>query len=682
MRQKQRLYWLMAILAAVTIAVAGISNYILYQKAIAGQRERLVDTVGNLAQLIGSVARMDPSLRGSDTEILLRATLERIQPSQFRGLGKTGEIVLAKQQGDSILFLTNRRYGISDKIGPISLKSRYAEPMRLALSGKAGTVVGPDYRGEKVLAAYEYIPLLKLGIDAKIDFSEIRAPYVKSAAVSGTIAAMAILAGFFLFGRLTNPILAALEASEKQYRTLIETLQEGVWAIDQDAKTTFVNPKMAAMLGYTIEEMTGKSLFSFMDQDGIASAKDKMEMRKKGVREQHDFEFLRKDGRRISVTLETAPILDEQGRFGGALAGVMDVTERRRADAALKISEEKFRSIIEQSADGIVLTDPEGILIEWNRGAERIMGLRRRDILGQPLWSVQLRMAPADKRTPEDAEKLKAVLMSFFRTQQAPWLNRLIETGIERPDGARRTIQTLVFFIQTQSGPLVCGIFRDVTELKQTEEKLKSLVQEKETLLKEVFHRVKNNFQIVSSLLNLQSHSLKNPQALSVLQESRDRIRTMSLIHEKLYRSESLTGVRFDEYLRELAAGLFDSYGADPFKIGLKVEAKEVLLGMDMAVPTGLIVNELVSNSLKHAFPPEQTKKGLVSIRLAREKNGTVRLSVADNGRGLPEDLDVRHTESLGLHLVTMLAQDQLNGKLKLERKNGTKFTIEFRERA
>jgi PAS domain S-box-containing protein len=680
MKQKERLFWLMAVLALVTFAVTGVSNYILYKNAIAGQRERLADTAGSLAQLIESVANMDPSFRGSDPENLLRSTLERIQPSHFRGLGKTGEIVLAKRQGDSIIFLSNRRYAVSERIQPISLESRFAEPMRLALSGKTGTVVGLDYRGEKVLAAYEYISLLKLGLDAKIDFSEIRAPYIRSATVSGTIAALAILFGFFLFGRLTNPILAALEASEKQYRTLIETLQEGVWVIDKNAKTTFVNPKMAEMLGYQVEEMEGKSLFSFMDEHGVEAAKVDLERRKKGVLEQHDFEFLRKDGSRLFATLETGPVFDEKGRYAGALAGVMDITERRRADAALRISEEKFRSVIEQSADGIVLTDTDGMIIEWNRGAERILGLKRKDVLGRPIWDVQTSIAPAEKRTPEDSEKLKTMLMAFFRTQQAPWVNRLVEIGIVCPDGAKRTIQALVFPISSQSGPMFCGIFRDVSDLKQTEEQLKSLLHDKETLLREIFHRVKNNFQIISSLLNLQSHSLKNPQALSVLQESRDRIRTMSLIHEKLYRSESLTGVRFDEYVRELAAGLFDSYGADPFKTSLKIDAKEVLLGMDTAVPCGLIVNELVSNSLKHAFPQDWPKKRLIAIKLRRERDGLIRLTVADNGRGLPPDLDVRSTQSLGLHLVTMLTEDQLNGKLKLERKNGAKFTIEFRE--
>jgi PAS domain S-box-containing protein len=679
MRQKKNLFWLMAVLAAITFSVAGISNYILYKKAIAGQRERLEDTVGILAQLIEAVASPDPTFKYHDPEILLRVVLDQIQAPRFRGLGRTGEIVLARQRGDSIVFLTSRRRGIARDIEPITVKSRFGGPIQNALAGKTGTMVGLDYKGDEVLAAFEYISALNLGIVAKIDYSEITAPYIGAAAATGSIAALAMLAGFFLFGRLTNPILSALEASEKQYRTLIETLQEGVWAVDGNANTTFVNSTMADMLGTTPEAMAGKSIYSFMEAKEAEGVKSNLARCQKGVHGQRDIEFIRKNGSRLYAAVEMGPVFNEAGRFTGALAGVMDVSERRLADAALRTSEEKFRSVIEQSADGIVLIASDGAITEWNRGARKITNLRRKDVLGRPPWEIQSGLAVQDKRTPENEEKLKALIMDMLRTQQAHWMNRLIESEIELPDGTHKTIQALVFPIRSQSGAMACGIFRDVTELKKTEEQLKSLLHEKETLLKEVFHRVKNNFQIVSSLLNLQSHTIRNPQVLSVLQESRDRIRTMSLVHEKLYRSESLTGIRFDEYAKELAAGLFDSYGADPFKVSLKIDAEVVSLGMDTAVPCGLIVNELVSNSLKHAFPADWTKNGLISIRLRRERNGWIRLAVADNGRGLPPGMDVKEAQSLGLHLVTMLTEDQLGGKLKIEKRNGTKITIEFK---
>jgi PAS domain S-box-containing protein len=324
------------------------------------------------------------------------------------------------------------------------------------------------------------------------------------------------------------------------------------------------------------------------------------------------------------------------------------------------------------------LTDDRGKVIEWNRGAERILGLQRRDALGSMLWDVQFKTALETQRSQEAYERLKSMFFDFFTTREASWLNHIVETEIQRPDGKRRTIQSIVFPIHLEHDFMTGNVIRDVTESKETETKLKSLVAEKELLLREVYHRVKNNFQIIASLLNLQSQSISDPQALSVFRESRDRIRTMSLIHERLYQTESLSGVDFGDYAHSLAIELYHSYAADPSKILLKVDAKKVTLGLDSAIPCGLIINELVSNCLKYAFPKGWEKKGLIEIILRQNAKGMVRLIVADDGRGFPEGLDIRRTKSLGLHLVAMLAEQQLHGKLKLERGNGTRFTIEF----
>jgi two-component sensor histidine kinase len=306
------------------------------------------------------------------------------------------------------------------------------------------------------------------------------------------------------------------------------------------------------------------------------------------------------------------------------------------------------------------------------------MGLHRLDVLGSTLWDVQFMTAPQSQRSEEAYQQLKSMLSEFFETRKASWLNHIVETEIQRLDDKPRTIQSIVFPIQLEHEFMAGSIIRDVTENKETEAKLKSLVAEKELLLREIYHRVKNNFQIIASLLNLQSQNVSDPQALEVFRESRDRIRTMSLIHERLYRTESLSGIDFGDYAHSLAIELYHSYGADPSKILLKVDAKKVTLGLDSAIPCGLIVNELVSNCLKYAFPKDWEKKGRIEIVLRQSAKGTVKLTVADDGKGLPEDLDIRRTKSLGLHLVAMLAEQQLHGKLRVERGNGTRYTIEF----
>jgi len=211
----------------------------------------------------------------------------------------------------------------------------------------------------------------------------------------------------------------------------------------------------------------------------------------------------------------------------------------------------------------------------------------------------------------------------------------------------------------------------------QTEDQIKASLKEKEVLLREIHHRVKNNLQIISSLLNLQSRYIKDKQVLHVFKESQDRIKSMVLIHKKLYQSKGLARVDFAEYVRSLIADLFRSYKADYDLITLKTNIDDVFLGIDTAIPCGLIINELVSNSLKYAFP--EGGQGEIRIDLHSQKEGKFTLIASDSGVGFPKGLDFRNTESLGLQLACTLV-DQLQGTIGLDRTGGTKFKIAFIE--
>jgi two-component sensor histidine kinase/DNA-binding response OmpR family regulator len=227
----------------------------------------------------------------------------------------------------------------------------------------------------------------------------------------------------------------------------------------------------------------------------------------------------------------------------------------------------------------------------------------------------------------------------------------------------------------------------EIVERMRVEEQIEASLQEKEVLLKEIHHRVKNNLQIVSSLLNLQTGYVDDAQTLGVLRDSRHRIRSMALIHEKLYQSQDLARVDFGEYIRNLAAFLLRSYGELAEAIALKIETDEVFLGIDSAVPCGLILNELISNSLKHAFSTNGNRpldengingtQGEIRIELRADSAGQLSLIVSDNGVGLSPDLDYRHTSSLGLQLVNTLVR-QLEGSVELDDSRGTAFHISF----
>lgn len=212
-------------------------------------------------------------------------------------------------------------------------------------------------------------------------------------------------------------------------------------------------------------------------------------------------------------------------------------------------------------------------------------------------------------------------------------------------------------------------------ELSRANQSLTALLAEKDVLLKEIHHRVKNNLQTISSLLNLQSANIKDPDALRLFMETRYRVRSMSLIHEKLYQSHDLSRIDFADYLRTLTSGLAGSFAGPSSAVRISVDVEEIMLGVDSAVPCGLIVNELVTNCFKYAFTGGRA--GEIKIRMARTAEARLQLSVADDGVGFPKGLDFRETESLGMQLITTLTE-QLDGSIQLTNGTGTKFEITF----
>jgi len=218
------------------------------------------------------------------------------------------------------------------------------------------------------------------------------------------------------------------------------------------------------------------------------------------------------------------------------------------------------------------------------------------------------------------------------------------------------------------------GIMRDITEQKENEARIKASLEEKEILLKEINHRVKNNLQIISCLLSLQGREIQDPVVLQYFKNSQDRIKAMALVHEKLYQSQDLARIEFSDYLKTLAKDLRSSYGIDARNVQLNIEAESMLLSVDIAIPCGLIVNELISNSLKHAFP--NNRSGLISVE-AHTADGKHTLIVKDDGVGLHKDFDIRSAKSLGLTIITALS-GQLGGKVETENQDGANFCITF----
>jgi PAS domain S-box-containing protein len=220
------------------------------------------------------------------------------------------------------------------------------------------------------------------------------------------------------------------------------------------------------------------------------------------------------------------------------------------------------------------------------------------------------------------------------------------------------------------------GILIDITDRMLAKAELQASLREKEVLLREVHHRVKNNMQIISSLLRLQSRQLRSPEAQDVLRESQNRVRSMALVHELLYQSDDLARVNVRPYFKALAHGLYRAYGADAGRIALTLEVDEIFVGMDVAIPCGLVVGELLSNALKHAFP--SGRAGGVRLVARRYGESELEISVKDDGVGMDPEQFRASTESLGLRLVRMLAEDQMRGTIQIFRREGTEYRLRF----
>jgi PAS domain S-box-containing protein len=357
------------------------------------------------------------------------------------------------------------------------------------------------------------------------------------------------------------------------------------------------------------------------------------------------------------------------------LLSIQRALEKRQSAQDLRESEERFRTLIEQSTEGVVLIGEDGIVIEWNSAETRITGIPQARALGTPFWEIQYQILLPERRAKSTPEYFKKVFFESFQTGQAGQLGRPLDVEIVAVTGEHKFIQQTAFLIKTEKGNRVGATFRDVTERRESEEKIRSALEEKESLLREVHHRVKNNLQAMIALMRMQSQQIQDEATRQFLRELEGQARTMALVYEQLYQSENLARVEMAPYLEQLTSNILEAFGKNrDLELKLNISA---ILDVAEAMPCGLIVNELFTNSLKYAFPPGFKDRPTVTIDLHQEGK-TCHLTVSDNGVGLPPDLDLRSTRTLGLHLVHLWATHQLGGTLEVTEKPGAAISISF----
>ncbi len=448
---------------------------------------------------------------------------------------------------------------------------------------------------------------------------------------------------------------------EHRFRHAVESAPNAIAMVNETGTIVLINAQTEASFGYSRNELIGQSVEILVPERfrgghvGFRQAYFAApQSRPMGVG--RDLYGLRKDGTEFPVEIGLSVIDCPDETL--TLSTIVDITLRKRL-------EHRFRQAVESAPSAMVMVNESGTILLVNAQTEISFGYSRNELIGQPV----------EKLVPE---RFRNAHVGFRQTYFAAPQSRPMGAGRDlyglRKDGSEFPVEIGLGLIDDENGIIVLSSIVDITERKSSNDNLKNALNEKEMLLKEVYHRVKNNLQVVSSLINLQARNVKNEVTVDLLKQSADRIKAMALLHEKLYQSKDLARIDFNEYIHSLVDHLMFGYGDQSGRITIKMKIDKIFLDVDTAIPCGLIINELLSNALKYAFP--DNRQGEIGISFSQNQGECI-LVISDNGAGFPAGLDYKKSTSLGLQLVGTLT-NQLIGRIEQDQTAGTKFTIRF----
>ncbi len=462
----------------------------------------------------------------------------------------------------------------------------------------------------------------------------------------------------------------ALRESEERWATTLASIGDAVIAADVGGRITFMNAVAEALTGWTLEEASKKpvpKVFNIINEHTRAAVADPVT---KALREgsvvtlANHTVLIRKDKTEVPIDDSGAPIKDKDGRTIGAVLVFRDVTGRRRAEEELRRSEQRLARSQEMAHLGSWELDLVKNKLTWSDEVFRIFGLRPQefDATYEAFLSA---VHPEDRKAVDDAYS--------GSLRDGRDIYEIEHRVVRKGTGEIRYVHEKCEHIRDKSGRIIksIGMVQDITEVRVAEEIIKKSLAEKDLLLKEIHHRVKNNLQLISSLLHLEAMSPRGAGTPEIFRESQNRIKSICLVHEILYSTKDFSAISADSYVRELVKRIADTY--DTSKISIKFDISETFFKINTAIPCGLILNELVTNAIKYAFPD---RKGTIRVCLCTNGDGN-ELTVSDDGIGMPRDFDIGNTKSLGLKLVKSLTE-QLEGKMEISCKKGTAFKITF----
>lgn len=484
---------------------------------------------------------------------------------------------------------------------------------------------------------------------------------------------------------------------EKNYKILVNLLPDIIYKIDSEGRFTYLNDSISS-LGYKPDELIGRHFSVIVHQDDVDSIRlssvlsqagssrpfadppKLFDERRTGHRiSKHCVFRLRPKGgsfegltgafsycELLSVGLYEDELDEAARNYSGTIGVLRDVTSAKHSDESLVKSEKHYYTLLENATDIIAIIATDGTILFVSPSVRSMLGYLPLDLTGENLF---------DYLHPDDRDSFQNHLTHEQNTgdKRSP-----IEYRHKHGNGTWRTFEVLVKPVMDEAGDLMCYIINshDITERKQSEELLRNSLIEKEKLLLDLNHRVKNNLQIVISLLNLQAGSAHDSAFNALLDIAKKRIQTIAMVHERLSLADSYARIDLSEYIKALVNDLYSTY-LNPERLSFHIDARPVSLHLNKAVPCGLIVNELISNSINHAFPPDRKGKGMISITI-RGGEELIEIGFHDNGVGIPETISLGANGSVGLSLVQVLT-NQLKGEIELGRGNGTTYKIVFR---
>lgn len=466
----------------------------------------------------------------------------------------------------------------------------------------------------------------------------------------------------------------ALEESEEKYRLLIENQTDLIIKAGIDGELYFVSPSYCEMFGKSENELLGKNFKPLIHEEDREKISQSLEnLKKPPYTCSHEERAMTKHGWRWLAWSNKA-ILDKKGNVFGFIGVGREITKRKKIEKKLIESELFLNKVIDNSPYPMWVSDNKGTLVKLNQALRDLLDLTADDVVGK--YNV------LKDNIVEEQGFLPLVSDVFEKGKTArfniEWdSSKLTQIALK----SKKTVilDVIISPIIDPTGKVVNAIcqHKDVTDLVHSQKEIETALKEKEILLKEIHHRVKNNMQVISSILVLQSATIEDEKTVNILKQCQNRIQSMAFIHEKLYKTEDLASINSRQYIKTLIKSLHQTYTAERDNITMRVNAESLVLDIDTAVPLGLIINELVTNAFQHAF---EDGNGEINVKLHGIDGNRLELTVRDNGAGLPEDFNINEAKTLGLQMVSLLS-DQLKGDMKITRNPGTEFQMTFKRK-